>query len=304
MPWDIATNVLAPALIIPLVGTWLFATWIRRQTMKPCDKIGAWDVFMKGISALTAIVAGALAVVQYIDRTTTETNRYNSEKEQESKRYNNEQLSALARLEDDRKRYTEGVRTDRERYHATWDREISERREDLAFRTRELNLSLYKTSNGAIDKAALYHEAVDIASTLATAESPESDDAKIAWKRFERLYWGQLALVEQSQVTYGMQQFRQTYLRWSAHEFKSPPSVTPSELEELSKQVPSFGSSVKPGMINPVFTEDVKLRTSGPKVAEGQPATGPLAASAGSPNRLQVLALFLAHACRHELGSR
>jgi hypothetical protein len=79
----------------------------------------------------------------------------------------------------------------------------------LAQRTREFNLNLYGAKLAGDLKSQLYNETVDVAATIATSQDGlDSPEVRIALKRFERLYWGQLGLDETDPVDTAMRQFR------------------------------------------------------------------------------------------------
>lgn len=120
-------------------------------------------------------------------------------------------------------------------------RELEHERNDLAQRTREFNVKLYE---GAGDKYkyefTLYNEAVDVAATLAASDDLDDPDARIARKRFERLYWGQMAVMEKlnrgrtERVEDEMIRFRNELLLWEKTKVRDPDEESPHNLKRLS----------------------------------------------------------------------
>jgi hypothetical protein len=114
------------------------------------------------------------------------------------------------------------------------ERELFKEREDLAQKTREYNIDLYKQANDVLSqKSKLCHEIMDLSATLAsTPEFDDNPDYRIARKRFERLYWGQMLLVESTpgeedeepSVEGGMIAFRRELLDCEKH--KNVPIVS------------------------------------------------------------------------------
>jgi hypothetical protein len=95
------------------------------------------------------------------------------------------------------------------RYVDTRQLELEHERNDLAQRTREFNVNLYGGKSPSELRMQLYNEAVDVASTIATSSDGfDSPEVRIALKRFERLYWGQMGIDEEDPVDKAMRHFR------------------------------------------------------------------------------------------------
>lgn len=237
MNWSILIPIAVPIVVIPVLGTVLFTKWLkRRRDLSAEMQVKCWDIFIKGIGAFTVIVAGAFAVVQYIHESKTETRRYN-----------------------------EQVEKDRERYDNIWERNIEKDQGYTAFLTRELNLKIY----GSANRDTLFHELVDVVATLAAADSITDADAKIAWKRFERLYHGQLVFVEKDEVVKAMKVMRSILLEW--RQTAARPEF-PSE-SELNEAIGDHGFSKLKG----IDRKDL--------------------------DKVRFYTLVLAHACRKEIAS-
>jgi hypothetical protein len=59
----------AALIILPLIASALFARWIRRRgNLSVTDAAKCWDVFLKFLSAMTAICAGAFVFAKYVDQ--------------------------------------------------------------------------------------------------------------------------------------------------------------------------------------------------------------------------------------------
>jgi hypothetical protein len=58
--------ILIVIVLVPLVSILTFARWLKRQSLDIEKTIKCWDVFVKLLSALTAVVAGAMVFGQYI----------------------------------------------------------------------------------------------------------------------------------------------------------------------------------------------------------------------------------------------
>jgi len=53
-------------LACPLISVAIFARWLKRQSLDFDKSVKCWDVFVKLLSALTAVVGGAMVFGQYI----------------------------------------------------------------------------------------------------------------------------------------------------------------------------------------------------------------------------------------------
>src|SRR5690349_21496788 len=60
---------LVGVLLIPVTGVTFFSRWLRtRAELAFDDKLKAWDVFIKLVSALTVIGSGAVFIGKYFDQ--------------------------------------------------------------------------------------------------------------------------------------------------------------------------------------------------------------------------------------------
>ncbi len=76
-------------LVAVALGVIIFSRLMRRADgLSPQDRIAAWDVFMKGVTACTAIIAGLLAFVRYIDQRELELAARNYEAAQQVREFN------------------------------------------------------------------------------------------------------------------------------------------------------------------------------------------------------------------------
>jgi hypothetical protein len=76
-------------LIAVALGVVIFSRLIRRsEGLSPQDRITAWEVFTKGVTACTAIIAGLLAFVRYIDQRELELAARNYESAQRVREFN------------------------------------------------------------------------------------------------------------------------------------------------------------------------------------------------------------------------
>ena len=62
-------TLLLAVLLLPVVAIALFARWLRTMaTLGFDDKIKAWDVFLKLVSAITVVASGAVLIGKYFDQ--------------------------------------------------------------------------------------------------------------------------------------------------------------------------------------------------------------------------------------------
>lgn len=81
--------IVAIAIFVVAIAAVVFSRAIRRsEGLSPQDKISAWEVFAKVVTTCTAIVAGLLAFVRYIDQRELELAARNSEAAQKVREFN------------------------------------------------------------------------------------------------------------------------------------------------------------------------------------------------------------------------
>jgi hypothetical protein len=176
---------------IPVAGFIAFGSWMRRRTgLTDEQAANAWELFLKGITALTAVVAGVIGVMQFLD---------------------------------------------------TRHRELEHDANDLAQRTREFNVKLYEQAGDKFRyEFILYNEASDVAATLASSTDLRDPDVVVARKRFERLYWGQMSIMEQLNrertrpVEEAMINFREAVVLWERTGKRDEDESSEKNLKRLS----------------------------------------------------------------------
>ena len=94
------------------------------------------------------------------------------------------------------------------KYSDTREMELRQQKEEMAENERKENVSLYSSYTGDDLTLRLYNETVDVVATIASSDDFTSPNTRIALQRFERLYWGQMAIGEPDEVTKAMVRFR------------------------------------------------------------------------------------------------
>jgi hypothetical protein len=162
--FELALPLVVLLLALPVLAMAALGAWLRRRPHFTVEeRLKIWDVFMKGIPITAAAITATVAFAQYSDTRFREMRRQEQQAAQ--------QVEARQR-------------------------EIAQAEDQFAQRTREFNVNLYRPLKTTYEqKYALYHETADILATLAT-QTPEMPEYRIARKRFLRLYWGQMAMIE------------------------------------------------------------------------------------------------------------
>jgi hypothetical protein len=95
------------------------------------------------------------------------------------------------------------------------DRELTADKYAAAQKMREFNITIYgQTKSPEQAQRVFLNEVADLGSTIASLDKLDTPPGVIAVDRFERLYYGQLVLYENADVSNAMINFRDALLKW------------------------------------------------------------------------------------------